>query len=132
MKTIFEFLYYCLYRMMALVKKERENEELASFFYPFLITTNFYCPLLLLKFFINLSQYNEWLVKGIVYLSFLISYLYCRYYFIKKKNYLRIINNYEEKYPDKKITMVIIGITYSLFTFLSFIILISFLSKIEP
>src|SRR5690606_8178021 len=60
---------------------------------------------------------------------FVIWYFLCKKYFIKKKNYIRIINKYEEKYPDKKIEMALIGIAYSLFTFLSFYITAVYLAN---
>ena len=132
MKTIFEFLYYCLYRMFALIKRVGERDEnLASQFYSGLLTTNFFCFLFFLKFVINLSTFNEWLLKGGFFSLFIVSYIFCNIYFIKKQNYIRIINNYDLKYPDKKNILATVGIIYSMSTFLSFIILVSIISKIK-
>lgn len=118
--------------MFALIKRVGEKDEsLASQFYSGLLTTNFFCFLLFLKFVINLSKFNEWLLKGGFFSLFIVSYIFCNIYFIKKQNYIRIINNYDLKYPDKKNILATVGIIYSMSTFLSFIILVSIISKIK-
>ena len=132
MKTIFEFLYYCLYRMFALIKRVGEKDEnLASWFYSVLLFTHVLTFSLFIKFSIKKGIYSELIYKGTGILLLLILYYFCKYYFLKKENYIRIINKYEEKYPDKKIIIAIIGIAYSLFTFLSFPATVSILSNIS-
>ena len=124
MKTIFEFLYYCLYRMMVLVKKERENEELASYCYFILLSTHSLMLFFPLRYVFPKGYFtptiNNIILKSTMAIVFVIWYFICKIYFLKKKNYIRIIQNYEQKFPDKKIKAAIAGIVYSLFTFLSF------------
>ena len=51
MKNIFEFLYYCLYRMFALIKRVGvKDENLASLFYSILLFTNILTLSLFFKF----------------------------------------------------------------------------------
>jgi len=136
MKTIFEFLYYCLYRMMALIKRIGEKDEnLASLFYSILLYTHTIMLFFPLRYVFPKGYFtptfNSIILKSIMTSTFVIWYFICKIYFLKKKNYIRIIQNYEQKYPDKKIKMAVIGIFYSLLTFLSFIIIAGILSNIS-
>lgn len=133
---VFKFLYYCLYRMFALVKRVGEKDEnLASSFYAILLSTNtiiFFFPLkfIIPNGFFTLYSYNI-LIKIMFVSIFFIWYFTCKKYFLKKGNYIKIISHYEEKYIDRKIQMAIIGIVYSILTPLIFISLAIWLSKIE-
>ena len=134
MKRAFEFLYYCLYRMFALIKRVGEKDEnLASLFYSVLLSTNMITFLLPLKFIIPKGAltpfpYNV-LTKAILIVIFFIWYFVCKYYFLKKENYVRIISHYEERFPNKKKQIAVIGIFYSIATFLSFYITAIYLAN---
>jgi hypothetical protein len=134
MKRAFEFLYYCLYRVFALVKRVGEKDEnLASSFYAILLSTNTIVLFFPLKFIIPKGAltpfpYNV-LTKVIFIAIFFVWYFICKYYFLKKENYLRIISFYENEYEGRNTQMAIIGTLYSLFTFSSFIGLAMWLSR---
>jgi hypothetical protein len=130
MMKIFEFLYYCLYRIFALVKRVGEKDEnLASSFYAVLLSTNVLSLLLLSKLIIPLNLINQYLLKGSFFIIFFIWYFVCKHYFLKKENYFRIISHYEEMFPGKKKQMALIGIAYFLLTPLTFIVLATWLSR---
>jgi hypothetical protein len=121
MKRIFDFLYYCLYRMFALIKRVGEKDEnLASSFYAVLLSTNTLMLVALCKFYIPLHLVNQYLLKGSFFIFFFIWYFVCKYYFLKKENYLRIITIYEAKYKRRNKQMAVVGVFYSITTFLSF------------
>ena len=131
---VFEFLYYCLYRIFALVKRVGEKDQnLASSFYAILLSTNtitFFFPL---KFIITKGTFTPYpyniLIKAIFASIFFIWYFICKNYFLKKENYIRIIEHYEGKYADNKVLMAIIGIVYFILTPLTFITLAIWLSR---
>lgn len=134
MKTIFEFLYYCLYRMFGLIKRiEVKDENLASQFYSGLLSTHTLILFFPLRYFFPkgyfTSTLNSIILKFLMASIFVIWYFICTNYFVKKKNYFRIINNYEKKYHDKKKSMATIGIVYSLFTFFSFYIIAIYIAN---
>lgn len=131
----FEFLYYCQYRMFALIKRVGEKDEnLASFFYSILLSTQSLMFLFFLRFifpkdFFTNNTYGIILKISLVAVFF-IWYFFCRYYFLKKENYKRIIMLYEGKYPNKNSKPALIGIFYALLTFISFPVLAAVLSKL--
>jgi hypothetical protein len=125
MKKLFEFLYYCLYKMFALIKRVGEKDEnLASFFYSILLSTK----TILLFFFLrytaakNILLHYDRIFKISMLMIFVIWYFVCKYYFIKKENYKKIVNFYEEEYKGKNKKMAFLGIVYSICTFLLFIL----------
>lgn len=131
MKNVFEFLYYCLYRVFALVKRVGEKDEnLASSFYAVLLSTNVLSVFLLFKLVIPLNLVHPYLLKGSFFIVFFFLYFVCKLYFLKKENYIRIISHYEGRFPNKKKQMALIGIAYFLLTPLTFIILAMWLSRI--
>src|SRR5437868_111906 len=107
MKRIFDFLYYCLYRVFKLVKRVGEKDEnLASLFYSILLSTNtlmilFFLKFLIPKYLLSKDPHNI-LLKLISSSVFFIWYFYCKHYFLNKRNYLEVINIYEKKYGSKK------------------------------
>ena len=135
MIQVFEFLYYSLYRIFSLVKRSVEKDEnLASSFFSILLSTNTGMILFVLRHVVPkgfFMQYPYDIILKLMYGSvFFIWYFTCKYYFLKKENYLKIISFYENKYTGKNKQMVLIGISYSIFTFLSFIGLAMWLSRI--
>ncbi len=131
MKRVFEFLYYCLYQVFALVKRVGEKDEvLASSFYAILLSTNVLSLILLSKLVIHLNLVHQYLLKGSFFIVFFFLYFICKYYFIKKENYIKIISHYEKKFTNKKKQMILIGIAYFLLTPFVFISLAMWLSKI--
>lgn len=129
MIKVFEFLFYCLYRMFALVKRVGEKDEnLASSFYSILLSTK---SILLLSVVIRFSNYKVFFLEypysyglklfmGIIFIAW---YFICKHYFIKKENYKRIIEYYENKLIDKNKLIAAIGILYFIFSFLFVIII---------
>lgn len=127
MKNTFEFLYYCLYRMFALIKRVGEKDEnLASSFFSILLSTK----TILLLFFLRYTEVNkifllhpyDRIFKVSIILIFVVWYFICRYYFLRKENYKRIVDFYEKKYSGKNRELALIGIIYSICTFLLFIL----------
>lgn len=135
MMRIIEFLYYCLFRMFALIKRKGERDEnLAASFYAILLTTNLLMLSLPLKFVIPkgvlLAFPYSILIKTFILSCFFLMYHICKYFFLKKKHYLRVIPYYESKYEGKNKQLAFIGILYMVLTFGSFITLITWISRI--
>jgi len=127
MKRAFEFLYYCLYRMFALIKRVGEKDEnLASLFYSVLLSTKTILLFLFLRYTpaknILLQYPYGAIFKICMLLIFVVWYFVCKYYFIKKGNYKRIIELYEIKYTGKNKNIALLGIMYAICTFLLFIL----------
>ncbi len=136
MKKTFELLFYCLYRIFRLVKRSGvKDESLTSSFYSILLSTNTLIISFPFKFFISPGSLEKpvlnILFKLIFFGIFICWYLICKFYFLKNGNYVRIINNYEKKYVGRNKQMAIIGIVYSLLTFIGFISIASILSRIK-
>src|SRR4051812_34573417 len=101
MKGVFEFLYYCLYRVFALVKRVGEKDEnLASSMHSVLLSTYTIVLFFPLKFIIPKGALTPFpyniLTKVSFFIVFFVWYFICKYYFLKKENYIRIISHYEE------------------------------------
>ena len=101
MKKSFEFLYYCLYRMFTLIKRVGEKDEnLASSFFSILLSTTTITLFFPLRFIIPKGFFTprpyDVLLKFTLGSIFIIWYFICKYYFLKKENYLRIIASYEK------------------------------------
>jgi hypothetical protein len=137
MINVFDFLYYCLYRIFTLVKRVGEKDEnLASLLYSLMLSTNtITLSLLPLKFIIPKGFFAEFPLNVLFYIIFItvfiIWYFVCKHYFLKKENYVRIISHYEEKYPTEKIRFAIIGITFFILTPTVFITIAIWLSHIK-
>ena len=118
--------------MFALIKRVGvKDENLASLFYSILLFTNILTLSLFFKFTVKDDVYSALIFKGTGAGIFLIIYYCCKHYFINTKNYMRMINKYEDKYPDKKIRMAIIGIVYSILTFFGFPFTVYLLSNMS-
>ncbi len=133
MIKLFDFLYYCLYRMFALFKRVGEKDEnLTSSFFSILLTTNTIMLFFPLKFIIPKGFFNSsplsFFLKIIFIGIFICWYLICKAYFLKNENYKRIISLYDKKYVDVKINIPLLGILYAVCTFISFICLAVILS----
>lgn len=134
MKKIFEFLYYCLYRMFNLIKRVGEKDEnLASSFFSILLSTTTIALCFPLRFvipkgFITSFPYNI-LIRIALVSFFVVWYFICNSYFLKKENHIRIIASYGEKYLGKNTSMALLGIFYSLATFVCFISLAMYLGR---
>ncbi len=124
---MFEYLYYCQYRMFALVKRVGEKDEnLASLFYSVLLSTKTILLFIVLRYteaknILLLYPYDR-IFKIFMLMIFVVWYFVCKYYFIEKENYKRIVDFYEMKYEGKNKKMALFGIIYSLSTFLLFIL----------
>ncbi|MFZ4456438.1 MAG: hypothetical protein ACOYOT_09475 [Bacteroidales bacterium] len=135
MKKSFEFLYYCLYRMFTLIKRVGEKDEnLASSFFSILLSTTTITLFFPLRFIIPKGFFTprpyDVLIKITLGSIFIIWYFICKYYFLKKENHVRIIASYEEIYLGKNKSMALLGIIYSLVTFVSFIFFAIWVSRI--
>lgn len=121
---VFDFLYYCLYRVFALVKRGGEKDEvLASSFYAILLSTNTLSAFLTLRSVLPLHLINAYLLRGSFFMVFVIWYFACKNYFLTKGYYRRIVSCYEEKYPSKKTQAALLGIVYFLLSASTFILL---------
>lgn len=135
MRKPFEFLYYCLYRMFNLIKRVGEKDEnLASSFFSILLSTTTIALFFPLKFIIPKGLFTLYpysiLIKITLGVVFVICYFICKYYFLKRENHTRIIVSYEEDYLGKNMSMALLGIFYSLVTFVSFISLALWISRL--
>lgn len=131
---LFEFIYYCLYRIIASIKRVGvKDEKLASDLYLvplFLNTCMVIFPLLKIapKYLINENILK--MVSIFCAVSILIAqHFFCKYYFIKKENYIKILNNYQNKIKNKD--SIIIGLLYIVLSFIFFIVSAKFSSQIE-
>lgn len=128
---VFDFLFYCLYRMFKLIKRNGiKDEELASSFYPILLSTNTMLIFFLLRY-TDLSK--VFLVPPFAYflliflvLIFVIWNIVCKKYLVKKGNNIKIIQFYENKYTGSNNKMAFFGVLYTIMTFLIFIVLANF------
>ena len=133
---MFDFLYYCLYRVFSLIKRVGEKDEnLASLFYSILLYTNTITVLLFLKFIIPHGIFSadllSILLKVFFVAVFIFVYYACRFYFLKKEHWKRIVNYYTTKYENQKTLIVLISIVYTLLSFFAFITIASLLGKIK-
>jgi hypothetical protein len=130
----FDFLFYSLYRMFKLVKREGvKDEDLASYFYSVLLWTNMGMFLFLFRFVIPKGFFDPpWLKYSMM--SIVISasfgwYFFCRHYFMKSGRYLKIFDHYKAQEGSRKFALI--GIVYSLGTFISFISVAYWISRIK-
>lgn len=134
MIKIFDFLYFGLYSMFALIKRVgEEDESLASSFYSILLCTNTFLFLFVVKWFFGNNFFfqplNRFLSTLFMVVVYLVWYFTCRHYFLKKENFRRILAQYQKNFEVNKWIGSLIGIVYTIITFLSFIILAMCLSK---
>ena len=133
---IFDFLYYCLYRIFNSIKRaEFKDEKLTCILYSILLSTNTIILFSTLKFVIPKGMFNNFymnvLLKLLLIIVFLVFYLFCNNYFIVKNNWIRIITSYDDKYFSRVNYIIWIGIIYPIFTFGSFIGIAILFSRIK-
>lgn len=127
MIKLFDFLYYCLYRVFASIKREGEKDErLASTFYSILLSTNLMMILFVFKFIIPKvffsNQMYALLLKGFLCCAFIYIYMYCKRYFLVNGNWKIIKLNFDTKFRSISNKVVIMfGVLYIVLTFTSFI-----------
>ncbi|SNR46913.1 hypothetical protein SAMN04487979_10721 [Flavobacterium sp. ov086] len=131
---IFDFLFYCLYRMFASIKRVGEKDEnLASIFFSVLLSTHslmifFLTRYIFPKGYFSLFPYNI-ILKLLIGSVFLIWYFICNHYFLKNENYIRIVSFYENIYKEQNRKIAWIGVLYSLATFLVFYVTAVYLAN---
>ena len=119
--------------MFALVKRVGEKDEnLASSFYSILLSTHSLMLFFILKYMVPIGFFSKKpysiLLKLILVCFFVIWYFLCKYYFIIKENYKTIISVNEKKFTDNN-WIAIIGIIYSIVTFLVFYVTAIYLAN---
>jgi|GEM_PF-3927219 len=123
---IIKFLYYIVYRLFKLIpRREPIDHLLASSFIAILFTTNLVTIIVLIELILH-AYFNaaEQITVGIVLIAlFLIIYIYCKWYFIKKEKYIEIITDFDEKNKSSLKLMGVLGIIYTVATFLGFYVL---------
>jgi len=120
--------------MFALIKRVGEKDEsLASSFYSILLCTNTFMFSFILKWFFGDNIFFHSLNGLIATLLFLLVYLAwyftCKYYFLKKGNFRKILAYYPKKFEFNSWIGPTTGIVYTIVTFVSFIILAMSLNK---
>lgn len=132
MKRYFDCLYYCLYRVFASIERNSAKDEiLASFMYSLLLYFNGLTILMVIGNFVSFEIIHLlspfWSVL-LIALLLPISYLFCRYYFIIKQNFKRIILEKEMNGKRYK-NFFLIGILYTALTYVFFLITVLYLSN---
>lgn len=133
-KSPFEFIYYCIYRVFKLFKRSgARDEELASSYFAILLWINTLMIVMFARFFIPKGSLNppllRYAVVGFLILIFFAWNWFCKNFFVKSNRYITISEFYDARYGDAR-NPVLIGIAYALVTFLSFIGIVSWLSTI--
>jgi amino acid transporter len=134
MIRIFEFLFYCLYRMFALIKRQGEKDErLASMFLSVLLSTYsimffYFLRLVDIKSFLK-YQWVSILLRVSFILVFIVWYFVCKNYFIYSERHNSIISFYLKEYPSREKQFALFGILFSLFTFILFYLVSIYLAN---
>ena len=136
MKKTFEFLYYCLYGIFKRVRRQGGKDEvLTCNFYSVLLATNTISLGLPLKFFIPKGYFTPFpynvIIQFFLILIFIVWYFGCKKYFLKSNYYKIVLENNKRCTQNKNNTIILLGILYSLFTFISFIGLAMWISRIS-
>lgn len=131
---ILNFLYYTLYRTFYQYSAKKEMvPNGTSLLLTMLVSTNIIMITFPLKFIITKGTFTPFpynLIIRIILLSiFIINHFVFKSYFVKKENYVWIIEKYDSKYKIKWIR--IIGFLYTILTPLSFIVLAIIISHIK-
>ena len=131
MKLI-NFLYYILYKAFYpySVKKEMMPNGV-SLLLTLLFSTNI---LMIIGISFKILNIRLSVANSLVHISaflsvFIINRFLFKYYFINKKNYILILNKYDEKYKDKFNLIQIIGFLYTFLTPLSFYIIFVYIAN---
>ncbi len=130
----FDFLYYCLYKIITSIKREgvREEKLTAQLFTMPLFFNVGSIFIILAAFSSNIEMIPKLsLIASYVFsLSLFISiFVFSNFYFIKKQNYVRIIKKYETKI--KSSNAAIIGIIYYILSFVLMVVISELPSKIN-
>ena len=130
---LFEFIYYCIYKPFVLIKRRSgaREEKLVSELYSGMLFINSIMVLLLLKFFIPYRTFNLPSTICLCVIIFIGLRQFCNNYFVKKENYIRIINFYNEKHIENKKLIYAIGIVYVIGSPILFIEAADVLSNID-
>ena len=130
---IFEFFYYCIYRIVLSIKDIREKQENLTaelYFIPlFFNSLMIFFPFVVISSLVKTVKIPFIFSAIIVLLMFFGLNLFCKNYFIKKNNCERIIKLYQSKIKNR--TAVIIGILYFIFSFVGFVISSEYSDKIR-
>lgn len=129
---LFDFLFYCLYRVFKLIPRQGvKDEDLASFLYFVLLATNTDTVFLFFKnrASVEFFKSHSFLARLVFLLPFVFWYFFCKYYFSKKGKGQFIIGNYEGKYHNANGKFVFLGIIYTVVTFSLFITIATLLSR---
>lgn len=135
MKMI-NFLYYTLSRAFYEYSEKKEKvPNGASLLLTLLLSINTLMLTFSLKFIIpkgalTLFPYNI-MIRVIFGSIFFLWYFFCRRFYVKKGNYIWIIEKYDKKYKERIKEIRYIGFLYTFLTPLCFIILAFFISRIE-
>lgn len=129
---VINFLYYIVYRVFKLIpRREPIDHELASSFCAGLFWTN------ILTIFIGcfralgftIESLNSTFVKVFLISIFILIYFLNKWYFLKRNNYKEIITKYDIEYKPYFIFISILGVIYSIGSFLAFYFLIIYFNS---
>ena len=128
------FLYYALYKLSTVIKRREAIDHInACSILSIMLSTNtilFFAIVLRFSFakgfFLPYDNYIKIFFGSI----FFILYFILKRYFIKKENYVWIIEKYDVKYKDKIKLIRIIGFLYMILTPISFIMFAIIISHI--
>lgn len=122
MKKAFEYIYYCIYRVLYSIIGFRVGEKkLASDLYFLPLVFNTYMIIFILLGIFPLNIYVSYLCSMLVSILIFLGWkIYCKNYFIKQNHSDRIINYYQSKISNKK--ALLISISYYILSFVGFVI----------
>lgn len=128
---IINFLYYTIYRVFKLFpRKGFSDHKEACTFFSVLLSTNIITTLIFSLRFLGIKvdkQYNL-IGKLVMLVIFVVGYLICKYYYVNRDNYKKIIAHFEEK-KRSQILYPVLGIGYMLATFSGFLLLAMYINK---
>ena len=117
MKIIFEFFYYCTYRLVLSINGIRDKRELLAanlYYIPlFFISFAIFIPVIIITSLIKVISIPFFISAMIIVLMFFGWKFLCKKYFISKNHSERIIKNWQPKIKNR--TAVILGILFFIF-----------------
>lgn len=127
---VFDFLFYSLFKVFNSIKRVGvRDEDLAATFFPILLTINSLMILIIIQSIMSYKFENIQSVKIGIYIISISLFIgwnrLCKIYFTKHKNDQRIISMLDLKYSNGKNFFMMIGIFYTLLTFIGFIGILS-------
>lgn len=118
---MFNFIFYCLFKMFALVKRQGvKNESLATSYYAVLVGTNIVSVIVIVNKHIPVEIYSKILSIILVLLLFVLLQHLFGHYFLLHDRFKQIISKYSLAANPSQMLYPIIGILYSVLTFLIF------------